>query len=341
MASVRPVRTYSVPLDPATHAVAGAWTLDPWTTAVLGLLLGGVLLGGRRAPGWSWGRIAPLGAGVLLAVIAVDAWPGVYARSLFSVLVSQQLTLLLLAPVLIAFGRPAEPLRALGLRLPAPVATAHRRFGHPLLGPIIVPLVAALLYFSPLLDVAVRSRLGADLLHLGLLLVGAVVAAPLARDDLGASSLGVGLVLFVGLIELLVDAIPGIALRLASGTLGPVLSLAGRRDWGPTAHHDQQLGGAILWGVAEMVDLPYLLIVLGQWIRADAREAILVDEELDREALERRVRRPVTVQEAIGETTEPDRAPPWWEQDPSVFDEQRARHLRRTDAPSRDEGDPD
>ena len=331
MASVLPVRTYSVPLDPATHAVAGAWTLDPWTTALLALLLAGVLLGGRRAPAWSWGRLVPLGAGLLLSVIAVDAWPGVYARSLLSVLVSQQLTLLLIAPVLIAFGRPAEPLRTLGLRLPSPVAAVHRRLGHPLLGPILVPLVTALLYFSPLLDVAVRSRMGADALHVGLLVVGAVVAAPLARDDLGASSLGVGLVLFVGLIELLVDAIPGIALRLASGTLGPVSTLAGSRDWGPTAYHDQQLGGSILWAVAELVDLPYLFIVLRQWIRADAREAVLVDRELDRKALERRARRPVTVQEATGESAEPDRDPPWWEQDASVFDDHRARGLGNTD----------
>lgn len=328
------MRTYSVPLDPATHAVAGAWTLDPWTTAALALLLVGVLLGGRRAAGWSWGRLVPLAAGVLLALIAVDAWPGVYARSLLSVLVSQQLTLLLLAPVLIAFGRPAEPLRALGLRLPASVATAHRRLGHPLVGPILVPLIAALLYFSPLLDVAVGSRLGADLIHVGLLLVGAAVAAPLARDDLNASSLGVGLVLFVGLIELLVDAIPGIALRLASGTLGPVVTLAGSRDWGPTAHHDQQLGGAILWAAAELVDLPYLLIILGQWIRADAREAVRVDDELDQEALERRLRTPVTVQEAVGGPTEPEREPPWWERDPSVFGEHRARGLRKSDGTS-------
>ncbi|MGH3745688.1 MAG: cytochrome c oxidase assembly protein [Mycobacteriales bacterium] len=323
------MRTYSVPLDPANHAVAGAWTFDPWTTAVLALLLGGVLLGARRARPWSWWRFVPLGAGLVVAVVAVDAWPGVYARSLLSVLVSQQLALLLVAPVLLAFGRPAEPLRALGLRLPAPLGAAYRRLSHPLLGPILVPVVTALLYFSPLLDLAVRSRLGADLIHLALLLLGAVVAAPLARDDLDASSLGVGLVVFVGLIELLVDAIPGIALRLMSGTLGPVLTLAGGRDWGPSAHHDQQLGGAILWAVAELVDLPYLLIVLRQWIRADAREAVRVDEDLDRAALERRVRRPVTAPEARAAGAEPDRDPPWWEQDPSVFDEHRARRLRR------------
>lgn len=325
----RAVRTYAVPLDPAHHAVAGAWTLDPWTTAVLVLLLAGVLLGGPRAPRWSWGRLVPLGAGAALAVLAVDAWPGVYARSLMSVLVSQQLTLLLVAPVLIAFGRPAEPLRAIGLRLPAPAAAVQRRLGHPLIGPILVPVVTGLLYFSPLLDVAVRSRLGADLVHLVLLLVGGVVAAPLARDDLDASSLGIGLVLFVGLVELLVDAIPGIALRLMSGTLGPVLTLAGRRDWGPSPHHDQQLGGSILWAVAELVDLPYLLLVFGQWIRADAREALQVDEELDRAALERRVRRPVTVEEALAPSAEPDRDPPWWEQDASVFGDHRARRLRR------------
>lgn len=318
------MRTYSVPLDPAQRPVVAAWTLDPWTTAVVAALLGGVLLGARRAPHWSRARLVPLVAGLAFAVVAVDAWPGVYARSLLSVLVSQQLTLLLVAPVLIAFGRPAEPLRALGLRLPPAVAAAHRRLGHPLLGPVLVPVVTALLYFSPLLDVALRSRLGADLLHVALLLVGAVVAAPLTRDDLDASSLGIGLVVFVGLIELLVDAIPGIVLRLMHGTLGPVMTLAAGRDWGPSARHDQQLGGAILWAAAELVDLPYLMIVLGQWIRADAREAVRVDAALDRAA-----RPPAAATDACAVSVDPDRGQPWWEQDPSVFDERRARHLRR------------
>lgn len=321
------MRTYSVPLDPAHHAVAAAWTLDPWTTAILSLLLAGVLLGARRAPHWSRGRLVPLGAGLALAAVAVDAWPGVYARSLLSVLVAQQLALLLVAPVLLSFGRPAEPLRALGLRLPRVVTAAHRRLGHPLVGPILVPVVAALLYFSPLLRVASTSRLGADLIHVALLLLGAVVAAPLARDDVGASSLGVGLVLFVGLLELLVDAIPGIVLRLMHGTLGPVLTLAAGRDWGPDAHHDQALAGAILWAVAELVDLPYLLLVFGQWIRADAREARRVDDELDRAARTRRAGS--AMPDPAGTQAEPNRDQPWWEQDASVFGDQRARQLRR------------
>lgn len=331
--SVRGVRTYSVPLDPAAHPVAGAWTLDPWTTVVLALLVLGVLAGARRAPGWSWGRLVPLLTGVAVAVVAVDAWPGVYAPVLLSVLVSQQLALLLLAPVLVAFGRPAEPLRALGLRLPGPVAAAHRRLAHPLLAPVLVPVIASLLYFTPLLRVTFDSHLAADLVHVALLGLGAVGAAPLAREDPTATSLGVGLVVFLGLIELLLDALPGIFMRLATGTLEPVIAVAGRRDWGPSPFHDQQLAGAILWAVAELLDLPYLLVVFRHWIRADAREASQLDAELDRAALERRLSTPVTVEEATSPRDEPEREQPWWEQDASVFGEHRARHLRR---PERD-----
>ncbi len=321
------MRGYDVPLDPRQHAVAAAWTLDPATTAVLALLVLGVLVGARRCPGWSRGRLVPLAVGVLSALVAVNAWPGVYARSLLSVLVAQQLTLLLVSPVLIAFARPADPLHALGLRLPAAARSALDVLGHPLLGPVLVPVVTAALYFSPLLHLAASSRPGADLLHVGLLFVGGVVAAPLARERAGASSLGVGLVLFVGLVELLVDAIPGIALRLSGSVRPPVYALAQRRSWGPSPLHDQQLGGAILWAVAELVDLPYLLIVLRQWIHADAREARRVDAALDRAALERRLRTPVS----LDEPPPPDRERPWWETDASVFGADRAARLRRRD----------
>jgi putative membrane protein len=319
------MRTYDVPLDPPQHSVLAAWTLDPATTALLVLLVVGVLVGARRCPTWSRGRLVPLVLGVATTVVAVDAWPGVYARGLISVLVSQQLTLLLVSPVLLAFARPSEPLRALGLRLPGPLRAAGEGLGHPMLGPVLVPVVSGALVFTPLLHLAVTDQAAADALHVALLVIGAIVAAPLAREDTAGTSLGVGLVLFVGLIELLVDAVPGIALRLTNTLQQPVLTLAARRSWGPSPLHDQQLAGGILWAVAEIIDVPYLLIVLRQWIRADAREAHRVDADLDRAALERRLRTPVS----LNEEPPPDRERPWWETDASVFGEARAGRLRR------------
>jgi putative membrane protein len=304
--------------DPQHHAVLGAWTIAPFTTAVLVALAVGVVAGMRRCPDWSRGRLVPIVAGVALGLVAVDAWPGVYARALASVLVSQQLTLLLVAPVLIAFGHPAEPLRALGLRLPGQVRAAVRAFGHPLLGPVLVPVITVALVYTPLLRLAVDSRVAGDLIGVALLALGAAVAAPLAREDARATSLGVGLVLFVGLIELLVDALPGIALSYSGSILGPVRTLASRRLWGPSTLHDQHLAGAILWGLAELIDVPYLLIVLRQWIHADEREAELVDADLDQQVLEDRL----TIDE-------PGRVRPWWETDASVFGDHRARGFHK------------
>jgi len=56
---------------------------------------------------------------------------------------------------------------------------------------------------------------------------------------------------------------------------------------------DQQHAGAALWFIAEFADLPFLLIVVGRWIRVDQLDAVRIDRELD----------------AAASTT------PWWETD--------------------------
>ena len=38
----------------------------------------------------------------------------------------------------------------------------------------------------------------------------------------------------------------------------------------------------MLWAIGEVVGLPLLLLVVVQWMRADAREAARIDAELDR-----------------------------------------------------------
>lgn len=288
-------------------------TFDPYGTAVIVVLALLVVAGGVRTPGWSRWRLAPLLAGALVGIVAIDAWPGAHARTLYVALISQQLALLLVVPGLIVFSRPAQCLRTLGVPVP------HLGpFAHPLVGPLVVPVVTAALCFTPLLHLAVVSRTGTQLLGVALLLIGAVTTAPLARSDPGTTSLAVGAALFAGLAELLLDAIPGMVLRLETHVLAPVATLAGRRDGGPSALHDQQHAGAVLWAVAELVDLPFLLVVVRQWIRADSREASAVDADLDREQLERQLRTPVGDPEPVLDQ-------PWWERDASVFGDRATR----------------
>lgn len=62
-----------------------------------------------------------------------------------------------------------------------------------------------------------------------------------------------------------------------------------------------------MWVVAELLDLPFLLLVATRWIRVDAREASRIDAQLD---------------EAERSTTpvggEPGQDRPWWLNDPQL-----------------------
>jgi hypothetical protein len=47
---------------------------------------------------------------------------------------------------------------------------------------------------------------------------------------------------------------------------------------------DQHTAGGILWAVAEVLDLPFLVLAATRWMRADAVEARRIDAELDAES---------------------------------------------------------
>ena len=54
------------------------------------------------------------------------------------------------------------------------------------------------------------------------------------------------------------------------------------RDWGPSALADQQIGGAVTWGIGE---IPTLLLAIGvavMWSRSDARETRRKDRAAER-----------------------------------------------------------
>ena len=101
--------------------------------------------------------------------------------------------------------------------------------------------------------------------------------------------------------------------------LAPQHYLAIHRTWGPSRLHDQQLGGAIVWFLAETIDLPVLALLVLRWIRTDEREAVTID----RSSTSRSSPRPLTDSEA-------DLQRPWWETDATVFGDRRAAAFRKS-----------
>jgi putative membrane protein len=66
-------------------------------------------------------------------------------------------------------------------------------------------------------------------------------------------------------IELLADAVAGIVIRLDTRVIATDHLTMLARPWGPGPLHDQQLGGDLMWGVGEAIDLPFIVMLLVQW----------------------------------------------------------------------------
>jgi putative membrane protein len=255
--------------------------------------------------------------GLILLVWASCGFLQVYADSLYWVWTTQTLILWLVVPIVVLSGHPVQLARAAAgpdsrierfLRSPA-----VKVVGNPLVGPALVPVLSGLLFFGPLPRWAIASAPAGWGIQLALLLIGSAMVLPLVGLDEEASSLAVGLSLAIGSFELVLDALPGVILRLHTGLVTSWFDRRTRHDWTPNALHDQRVAGAILWCIAEIIDLPFLVLVYRRWLRADARDAAEVDAVL---AAERAARRGLRDHDDAEPLVERDA--PWWLTDPEM-----------------------
>ena len=87
-------------------------------------------------------------------------------------------------------------------------------------------------------------------------------------------------------LELVLDSIPGLVLRLTGHVLDGVGAVAGAvPGWFPRPLTDQHWSGDLLWSIAEVADLPILLVLFVRWVRSDRHHADRADglseDELD------------------------------------------------------------
>ena len=233
--------------------------------------------------GWPVRRDLYLTLGLVAMVWTSSGFPNARAEQLMWVWTSQQLLLLLIVPIIVLAGQPVALLRATGSGtwlLRALRSRPLEMLGSPLVGPLLVPVICLLLFFGGLGQAALVHPWLGSLVAVALLLVGALIVLPLIDTDDDRSSLAVGLALAVGFVELILDAFPGIALRFSTHLRVPYFGVA-RPGWAGSWLDDQHSAGGILWVVAELLDLPFLILAATRWIRADAREAARIDAELD------------------------------------------------------------
>ena len=316
----------STALDrPGPSAVLTQWTPQPVAILLTVALAVTYARQRHRYPGrWPAGRTAAFALGLLLLVWTSCGFPQVYADSLYWVWTAQTLTLWLAVPILILSGHPVQLARAVGRpdsRLERALRSRFCRVvANPLVGPALVPILSGVLFFGPVAGWAITTPAAGWALQLVLLAVGALMVLPLVGLDEEASSLAVGLALAIGSFELVLDALPGVILRLRTGLATSWFDQRSVHSWSPGALHDQRVAGAILWCIAEIIDLPFLFLVYRRWLRADARDAAQVDAVLEAERTARlalrddqprpgrRARRALVAQRS-GDAT-PDAPPP-------------------------------
>jgi len=274
-----------------------------FTVGVLVIPVGCAVVAAAYLAGWfrtpAADRPAPVRTawfllGLLLLAASCAGPVGSRAAQSYTWWLSQGLLLLLVVPIPLVAGQP-------GLLLPKLRLPAVRLPLAPVWSALAVPLIAAVAFFGPVPGWAAASSVGAIAIQLALLLIGLLIALPLVRPDRGISSLTIGVALVIGVVELLLDAVPGIVLRLSTHQATGWFTGAHR----PFALADQQRAGAVLWTVAEVLDLPFIVLLFVRWLRADEREAATED---------------VVLAEQIARTPadQPDR--PWFLDDPRLRD---------------------
>jgi putative copper resistance protein D len=209
---------------------------------------------------------------------------------------TQVVVLALVAPALIVLGAPVR----LGREALAG-STAGRRWDavfdsrvlrastHPLVTPLFMLALPVLVVFSPLLLMSLQRPAVYAVVQLALVVLGTVAVLGLVDRQVPDHGVPYAVAAFIAFFELLLDAIPGGVLFFTTSLLAGGWYAAhgdpGGADW---ALSDQHAAGAILWAVGEGIDVPFLLVIVVLWMRADAEEARRMDAILDAQDAERR-----------------------------------------------------
>jgi putative membrane protein len=304
---------------PVVADVLTRWTAQPVAIVAILIAFGWYAWSVRTLSAngsrWPRRRSVAFGAGLIVAIWTTCGLAEVYGHSLYWIWTSQQLLLLLIVPTLLMAGQPIELARrtrgehALVVRLIESRTGAV--FGNPLVGPLLIPVLTVVLFFGPLPAWAINQRAVGWGLPVLIVAVGALIVLPLVTVDDRRGSMAIALALTIGLFELLLDAVPGIVLRLQTHLVTSYFDYRTQHTWAPSALADQQIGGAIVWCVAELIDLPFLLLIYLRWLRADERDAAEIDTVLEAERIAR------------GEPAEPGLGAadtPWWLTDPAWKD---------------------
>lgn len=276
------------------------WNLDPlWTTlVVMGMVfyLLGVRRMRRRGDGWPIWRTVSVMIGCLILLYNVNGALYVYGRFMFSFHMTEHMILSMIIPILLVLGAPMTLLlRAVTPRTDGSMGMrewmlllVHSKWAafvsHPIVAGVNFALALLTFYYTPLFRWATRDHVGHMWMIAHFLIVGYLFVESLIGDDPSRTRAPFHARLISLILVMTFHAFFGLGVMTGTGLLVAEWYGATGRDWGPaSALEDQQLGGAIAWGLGEFPTVILAAIVTLQWAKSDRREARRTDRRAERD----------------------------------------------------------
>ncbi|WP_394435800.1 cytochrome c oxidase assembly protein [Streptomyces sp. SGAir0957] len=286
-------------LPPFTLGRGLGWSADPFFLVgcllALALYAVGVVRLKRRGDSWQVSRTVAFVAGVLSIGLMMCTKLNDYGMVMFSVHMVQHMVISMLSPILLLLGAPITlALRALpvaaqrGSKGPRELLLMllHSRYMRIVTHPAFtIPLfIASLyaLYFTPLFDFLMGSKVGHIAMMVHFLAVGLVFFWPIMGVDPGPHRPGYVMRMLELFAGMPFHAFFGIALMMASSAMvgtfdDPPASL------GIDPLSDQVAAGGIAWAFSEVPSVLVLLALLFQWKKSEERQARRKDRAADRD----------------------------------------------------------
>lgn len=262
------------------------------------LLLGAYLLGAaklwRSRRGWSVLKSVSFALGCVLLFLATGSSTTEYARELVSVLIFQQVTVMVFVPPLLLIGAPgrlllrATPHEGVGrVALRAALGAYRSKLAYALLNPgvaIVIPIIAfPAFYFTGGVSWVMSVPGGHEASMLLFLLLGVIGAVPLWSTDPLPRVPSYPARLLNAFIEMQVHAVFGLVLLIMNT---PLFSWYANRSeaLGISPIVDQAIGGSVAWAYGGLPLFIVLIVTLSKWWSRDQRSSRR-REELEEEQL--------------------------------------------------------
>ncbi|MFC7403384.1 cytochrome c oxidase assembly protein [Citricoccus sp. GCM10030269] len=288
---------YELPPELTFERWFTSWRLDwLWVAIIVFLVvwcLRATIRLRRRGDVWPVLRTVSFLVGLAILFWVTSGAPAIYGQILFSAHMVAHMTLTMIAPLFLVLGAPVTlalrslPTRTDGTRGPREwiLWIVHSRFGKVVTHPIVAAVNFAgsilVFYYSPFFGFALNEHLGHEFMNVHFLLTGYLFASVMIGIDPLPRKVLYPIRLVILLATMAFHAFIGVAMTSSQSLLEASWFGSTGRDWGPSAIADQQIGGAVMWGIGEVPTVIMAVLVAVMWSSNDAKETKRLDRKAD------------------------------------------------------------